>query len=106
MIKEVDTIVLSHDIDEYGLKKGDIGVVVHVYPDGAAYEVEFVTADGRSIAVLTLDLNDIRLILTTWNKAYYLYWHDGNGAVIYQNFANLVIVITAVWGVKIAAPKE
>ena len=65
MIKEVDTIVLSHDIDEYGLKKGDIGVVVHVYPDGAAYEVEFVTADGRSIAVLTLDLNDIRLMSST-----------------------------------------
>jgi hypothetical protein len=58
------------------------------------------------IGLLMIALNDIRLILTTWNKAYYLYWHDGNGAVIYQNIANLVIVITAVWGVKIAAPKE
>lgn len=58
------------------------------------------------IGLLMIALNDIRLILTTWNKAYYLYWHDGNGAVIYQNIANLVIVITAVWGVKIAAPKK
>jgi len=41
MIKELDTIVLSHDVEAYGLKQGDIGAVVHVYKDGAAYEVEF-----------------------------------------------------------------
>jgi len=62
MIKELDTIVLTHDIGEYGLEKGDIGAVVHCYANGDAYEVEFVTADGRAIAVLTLNLNDIRLI--------------------------------------------
>jgi len=62
MIKELDTIVLTHDFEEYGLEKGDIGVVVNCYADGDAYEVEFVTADGRSVAVLTLDLNNIRLM--------------------------------------------
>ena len=62
MIKELDTVVLKHDIAKYGLVEGDIGAVVHTYPDGDAYEVEFVTAEGRTIAVLTLALNDVRLM--------------------------------------------
>jgi hypothetical protein len=60
MIKELDTVVLTHDIGEYDLKEGDIGAVVHCYSDGMAFEVEFVTAEGKTIAVLTLDLDDIR----------------------------------------------
>lgn len=62
MIKELDTVVLTHDIGEHGLKEGDIGAVVHCYADGSAFEVEFVTAEGRTIAVLTLTLDDIRLM--------------------------------------------
>jgi hypothetical protein len=60
MIRELDTVVLINDIDEYGLKQGDIGAVVHCYTDGSAFEVEFVTAEGRTIAVLTFTSNDIR----------------------------------------------
>ena len=60
MINELDTIVLSHDVEPYGLEKGDIGAVVHVYKDEAAYEVEFVTGEGETVAVLTLTLEDIR----------------------------------------------
>jgi len=62
MIKELDTVVLTHDINEYGLAEGDIGAVVHCYGDTNAFEVEFVTAEGRTIAVLTLTTNDIRLM--------------------------------------------
>ncbi len=62
MIKELDSVVLTHDIEEYGLKKGDIGAVVHCYSDSDAFEVEFITAEGRTIAVLTLNVNDIRLM--------------------------------------------
>jgi len=62
MIRELDAVVLAHDINEYGLKEGDIGAVVHCYSDSNAFEVEFVTAEGRTIAVLTLTLNDIRLM--------------------------------------------
>jgi len=46
-------------------KEGDIGAVVHCYADGNIFEVEFVTAGGRTIAVLTLSLDDIRLISST-----------------------------------------
>ncbi len=62
MIRELDTVVLTHDIAEHGLKQGDIGAVVHRYKDGAAFEVEFVTAEGRTVALLTLNRADIRSI--------------------------------------------
>jgi hypothetical protein len=62
MIKELDAVVLTHDIEEQGLKKGDIGAVVHCYSDGTAFEVEFVTAEGRTVAVLTLTPDEIRLM--------------------------------------------
>lgn len=60
MIKELDTIVLSHDVKEFGLKQGDIGAVVHVYNGDSAYEVEFVTGEGDTLAVLTLTAEDVR----------------------------------------------
>ena len=62
MIHELDTVVLSHDIDEYGLKEGDVGAIVHCYENGAAtaFEVEFVTSGGETIALLTLTREDIR----------------------------------------------
>ncbi len=59
MSKELDTIVLTHDIDEHKLRQGDVGAVVHCYqPDG--FEVEFVTGEGKTAAVLTLTGDDIR----------------------------------------------
>lgn len=60
MIHELDTVVLSHDIDEYSLKAGDVGAVVHCYENGAAFEVEFVTSGGETVALLTLTQEDIR----------------------------------------------
>ncbi|MFB3820274.1 MAG: DUF4926 domain-containing protein [Candidatus Methylomirabilales bacterium] len=39
-----------------------MGAVVHRYADGQGYEVEFVTAEGRTVAVLTLTEIDIRPI--------------------------------------------
>lgn len=62
MFQELDTGVLTHDVHEYGLKRGDIGAIVHCYKDEAAFEVEFVTTDGKTIALLTLDQTDIRPI--------------------------------------------
>jgi hypothetical protein len=60
MIRELDTVVLTHDHPEYSLKEGDIGAVVHAYADGEAFEVEFVTAEGKTVAVLTLTRAEIR----------------------------------------------
>ena len=60
MIKELDTVVLVKDIKEHQLTRGDVGAVVHVYEGGKAYEVEFVTGAGKTIAVATLRASDIR----------------------------------------------
>ena len=59
MINELDLVVLTHDIPEYKLVSGDIGTVVHCYKK-AGYEIEFVTAEGKTVAVLTLSDKDIR----------------------------------------------
>ena len=60
MIHELDTVVLVHDLEAYGLTRGDVGAVVHCYKDGMTFEVEFVTGEGATIAVLTLSQHDIR----------------------------------------------
>lgn len=60
-MKELDTVVLTHDIKEHGLEEGDVGAIVHVHEE-EAFEVEFVTAQGETVAVLTLTEADIRLI--------------------------------------------
>lgn len=62
MIKELDTVVLSQDLPEYGLKQGDIGAVVHSYKEGKAFEVEFITGKGDTVAVVTLNSEDVRLM--------------------------------------------
>lgn len=60
MFDELDTVVLTRDIEKYGLKRGDIGTVVHLYNDRKAVEVEFVTAKGKTVALVTLTSSDIR----------------------------------------------
>lgn len=59
MIIEGDVVVLTREFPEHTLKEGDVGAVVHRHQDGAL-EVEFVTAEGNTIAVLTLGETDIR----------------------------------------------
>ena len=51
VIKEHDLVVLTEDLPTEGLKAGDVGTVVHVYADGNAYEVEFVTGAGQTLAL-------------------------------------------------------
>lgn len=60
--KTLDTVVLNKDVPEFGLKQGDLGAVVQVYePDGL--EVEFVTAAGRTQALVTLKQADVRQVV-------------------------------------------
>jgi Domain of unknown function (DUF4926) len=59
--KTLDTVVLNRDLPEYGLRKGDLGAVAHVYePEGL--EVEFVTASGRTEALVSLLASDVRAV--------------------------------------------
>ncbi len=60
MIHELDTVVLTHDIEEDDLHQGDRGAIVHCYSDGSAFEVKFVATDGQTLALLTLTEADIQ----------------------------------------------
>jgi hypothetical protein len=38
----MDTVVVNKDLPEYGIERGDIGVVVHTYKNEYVLEIEFV----------------------------------------------------------------
>lgn len=61
MIKEHDRIILKEAVEEHGLLPGDIGVVVFVHGGGKAFEVEFVTLDGKTAAIIELDADQVRV---------------------------------------------
>ena len=60
MIKEHDRIVLTTDLPAEGLKAGDVGTVVHVHAQHDAFEVEFLTLDGQTVAVATVLASQVR----------------------------------------------
>ena len=71
MLKELDVISLTHDIEEHGLKKGNQGAIVHCYDHQEAYEVEFVSESGETLALLTLEKTDIELKLVQMKSILY-----------------------------------
>ena len=61
MIKELDHVVLTPDLPEHRLRKGDVGTVVLIHGD-RGYEVECVTLDGVTLAVVSLEVSSVRPI--------------------------------------------
>jgi hypothetical protein len=59
-IAEHDLVVLTRDLPERNLRIGDVGTVVHVYAEGKAYEVEFMTGAGQTLALEIPQPGDIR----------------------------------------------
>jgi hypothetical protein len=57
----LDTVVLDRDLPEHGLRRGDLGAVVQTY-ESDGLEVEFVTASGRTEALVTLKSDDVRAV--------------------------------------------
>ena len=58
-INTLDLVVLNEDLPAHGLRRGDIGAVVEIYsPED--FEVEFVTGAGRTQALVSLHINQIR----------------------------------------------
>jgi len=62
MIQELDRVILNSDLPEYSLEQGDIGTVVLVHQGGKGYEVEFVTLDGETVAIVSLHSIEVRAI--------------------------------------------
>ena len=60
MIQEHDRVVLTQDLADEGLRAGDVGTVVHIHSHEAAYEVEFMTLTGQTVAVATVLPSQLR----------------------------------------------
>lgn len=58
-IKPHDTVVLRRSLPDHGLEEGDAGAVVHRHGEDA-YEIEFVSGEGATVAVVTLKAEDLR----------------------------------------------
>ena len=59
--RELDSVVLDRDVPERGLRRGDVGAIVHVHAPGT-FEVEFVRASGRTHALISLTAVDVRAV--------------------------------------------
>ena len=62
--EQLETVALTHDLPEHGLRAGDLGAVVETYePDGV--EVEFVRPSGDTLVVVTLNESDVRALTSS-----------------------------------------
>lgn len=63
-LRVLDTVVSEKDLPDQGLQRGDIGAVVEVCePDGL--EAEFLSGSGRTRALVTLRMTEVRPIADT-----------------------------------------
>ena len=60
MIREHDDVVLTQDISNAPLQAGDLGTVVHIHAGSVAYEVEFMTLTGETVAIATVLASQLR----------------------------------------------
>jgi hypothetical protein len=58
-IELLDTVALTEDVPELGLTAGEVGAIVEVLGDGAAFEVEFCDNAGVTYGLHTLRANQI-----------------------------------------------
>ena len=58
-IELLDSVVLTKDMPDQGLRSGDVGAVVEKY-GSTGLEVEFVTGSGHTQALVTLSVDDVR----------------------------------------------
>jgi hypothetical protein len=73
MIDELEVVALRAARPADKLDAGNVGTVVMVHNGAAAYTVEFMTADGRTTAIVDLIASEIELAtpqaLARWRNA-------------------------------------
>lgn len=62
MLREFQDVVFTVDLPAYHVAAGDVGAVVDVIRNGAAYQVEVFFLDGSTMGVVTADASQIRPI--------------------------------------------
>ena len=60
--KLLDVVALTVDLPEYNLWHGQVGTVVEILANGAAFEVEFNDRDGRTFESLGLRPDQIMVL--------------------------------------------
>jgi hypothetical protein len=48
MVRLLDVVALTQDLPQYDLWRGQVGTVVEILANGAAFEVEFSDREGRT----------------------------------------------------------
>jgi len=61
-ISLLDVVALAVDLPEHNLWRGQVGAVVEILADGAAFEVEFSDRDGRTYESLGLRPDQIMVL--------------------------------------------
>lgn len=61
-VKLLDVVALTVDLPEYNLWRGQVGTVVEILADGAAFEVEFSDRNGRTYESIGLRVNQIMVL--------------------------------------------
>lgn len=61
-IELLDVVALTVDLPEYNLWRGQVGTVVEILADGAAFEVEFSDRDGRTYESLGLRPDQVMVL--------------------------------------------
>ncbi|MBE9216135.1 MAG: DUF4926 domain-containing protein [Richelia sp. RM2_1_2] len=58
----LDVVALTVDLQEYNLLRGQVGTIVEILADGAAFEVEFSDSNGRTYESVGLRPEQIMLL--------------------------------------------
>lgn len=58
----LDVVALTVDIEQYNLLRGQVGTIVEILADGAAFEVEFSDSNGRTYESLGLRPEQLMLL--------------------------------------------
>ena len=61
-IELLDVVALTEDLPDQDLWRGQVGTVVEILADGAAYEVEFCDRNGRTYASLGLQTDQLMVL--------------------------------------------
>ncbi|MBD2566724.1 DUF4926 domain-containing protein [Anabaena lutea] len=60
--KLLDVVALTIDLPEYNLLRGQVGTIVELLADGAAFEVEFSDSNGQTYESVGLRLEQIMVL--------------------------------------------
>ena len=62
MIRELERVYLTTDLNGSAFIKGDVATVVFTYPGGKGFEIEFFALDGTTLGVETVLSSQVKSV--------------------------------------------